>query len=51
MSKKTRPKYRKEVIEDCLGLNADQIYAVLYGAVQKLMDKIEKLEEKAYGRK
>jgi hypothetical protein len=34
----------QEVIEDCLTLNADQIYAVMYGAVQKL---IESKEEQA----
>ena len=37
----------RETIEDCLGLNADQIYAVLYGAVQLLMQKVEALEQKS----
>jgi hypothetical protein len=31
----------QEVIEDCLTLNADQIYAVMYGAVQTLIQKGE----------
>ncbi len=31
----------EEVIEDCLTLNADQIYAVMYGAVQSLIQKSE----------
>ncbi len=41
---------RKEVIEDCLSLNADQIYAVMYGGLQKVIQKIEKLERRVYGR-
>jgi hypothetical protein len=35
---------RKEVIEDCLDLNGSQMYAAMYGAVQKLMQKVEALE-------
>lgn len=35
----------KEVaIDDCLDLNADQINKALYGAVQKLIEKVEALE-------
>lgn len=45
MITKTRPKYRQEVIEDCLDLNSGQLIAALYGAVQKCMTKIESLED------
>jgi cytoskeletal protein CcmA (bactofilin family) len=31
-------------LPDCLSLNADQIYKVLYGTVQKLIEKVETLE-------
>jgi hypothetical protein len=34
----------EDVIEDCRDLNADQLYAAMYGAVQKLMSKVETLE-------
>ena len=34
----------EDVIEDCRDLNADQIYAAMYGAVQKLIAKVETLE-------
>jgi len=34
----------EDVIEDCRNLNSDQIYAAMYGAVQKLMAKVETLE-------
>jgi hypothetical protein len=34
----------EEVIKDCLDLNSGQILAALYGAVQKLIKKVEKLE-------
>ena len=44
MITKTRPKVRHDVIEDCLDLNGAQMLAALYGAVQALMKKIEKLE-------
>lgn len=44
MITKTRPKFRQEVIEDCLTLDADQIYAAMYGALQLLMAKVEALE-------
>jgi len=35
----------EEIIPDCRDLNVDQIYAVMYGAIQKLINKIETLEE------
>ena len=35
----------EEIIPDCRDLNVDQIYAVMYGAIQKLISKIETLEE------
>ena len=41
MVTKTRPKVRREVIEDCLDLNAGQMHAALYGAVQHLMSVVE----------
>jgi hypothetical protein len=34
----------EDVIEDCKDLNADQIYAAMYGAIQKLITKVEALE-------
>jgi hypothetical protein len=34
----------QESIDDCLSLNSDQIYATLYGAVQKLMNTVEDLQ-------
>ena len=34
----------EEVIEDCRDLNSDQLYAAMYGAIQKLMQKVETLE-------
>jgi hypothetical protein len=34
----------EDVIEDCRNLNSDQLYAAMYGAVQKLMAKVESLE-------
>jgi len=46
MVTKTRPKFRREVIEDCLTLDADQIYAAMYGCIQLLMEKVELLESK-----
>jgi hypothetical protein len=36
----------EDVIEDCRDLNADQLYAAMYGAIQKLMSKVETLEAK-----
>lgn len=36
----------KVSIPDCLDLNADQIYAAMYGALQKAIEKIELLESK-----
>ena len=38
--------YVPEIIEDCLDLDSGQINAALYGAVQKMIDKIELLEGK-----
>ena len=34
----------EDIIEDCHDLNADQLYAAMYGAVQMLMIKVEALE-------
>jgi len=34
----------EDVIEDCRNLNADQIYAAMFGAIQKLIQKVETLE-------
>jgi hypothetical protein len=34
----------EDIIEDCKDLNADQIYAAMYGAIQKLIVKVEALE-------
>jgi len=31
----------EDVIEDCRNLNADQIFAAMYGAIQKLIQKVE----------
>ena len=45
MVTKTRPKFKQEVIEDCLDLNSSQLSAALYGAVQKMQLKIESLEQ------
>jgi len=36
----------EEVIEDCKDLNSDQIYAAMYGTIQKLIEKVETLEAK-----
>jgi len=36
----------EEVIEDCKDLNTDQIYAAMYGTIQKLIQKVETLEAK-----
>lgn len=35
----------EEIIPDCRDLNVDQIYAAMYGTIQKLISKIETLEE------
>jgi hypothetical protein len=43
---KTRPKFRQEVIDDCLGLNSGQIIAAMYGCIQALQTKVEALEAK-----
>jgi hypothetical protein len=42
--KATRPKMRRETIPDCLSLNADQLFAAMYGAIQFLQQKVERLE-------
>ena len=34
----------EDVIEDCRDLDSDQLYAAMYGAIQKLMVKVETLE-------
>jgi len=36
----------EEVIQDCKDLNSDQIYAAMYGTIQKLIEKVEILEAK-----
>jgi hypothetical protein len=36
----------EDIIEDCRDLNSDQIYAAMYGAIQKLISKVEFLEAK-----
>jgi len=36
----------EDVIEDCKDLNSDQIYAAMYGTIQKLIEKVESLESK-----
>jgi len=36
----------EDVIEDCRDLNADQLYAAMYGTIQKLISKVETLEAK-----
>ena len=35
----------EDIIEDCLDLNADQLYAVMYGAIQKLIADNESKDE------
>lgn len=45
MVKKTRQVEVNDTIDDCLDLNADQIYAAMYGAVQKLQEKVENIEQ------
>lgn len=44
MVKKTRPKFRQEIIEDCLDLNGGQMIAAMYGALQKSMSLIADLQ-------
>jgi hypothetical protein len=34
----------EDVLEDCYGLSKDQIYATMFGAIQKLQAKVEALE-------
>lgn len=42
--KVTKELVSEDIISDCRDLNADQLYAVMYGAIQKLMSKVESLE-------
>ena len=35
----------EDVIEDCRDLNVDQLYAAMYGTIQKLISKVETLED------
>ena len=43
----TRPKFRDEVvIKDCMALDSDQIYAAMYGALQKTMLMVEELTKR-----
>lgn len=44
MRKVQRAKVRRPEIPDCLALDADQIYAAMYGTVQRLIQKVEALE-------
>jgi endosialidase-like protein len=39
-----KPKFRQDAIPDCLALDADQIYAAMYGALQRVIAKVEALE-------
>lgn len=36
----------EDSIDDCLSLNSDQLYASLFGAVQKLMGEVESLQDR-----
>lgn len=36
----------EDSIDDCLSLNSDQLYAALFGAVQKLMGEVESLQDR-----
>ena len=38
----------KEVIEDCRTLNTDQLYATMYGAIQRLIQKQEEMQEEIH---
>ena len=43
----TQPKFRDEiVIKDCMTLDADQIFAAAYGALQKTMLMVEELTKR-----
>ena len=46
MVTKTREKRFYDKIEDCLDLNSDQLIVAMYGAIQKLQQKVEELEAK-----
>ena len=50
LRKVQKPKTRIPTLVDCLSLNADQIYAAMYGAIQVLMQKVETLEAAAAAR-
>ena len=43
-SEETKELVSEDIIEDCHDLNADQLYAAMYGAIQMLMVKVEALE-------
>ena len=43
---KTREKRVYDKIEDCLDLNSGQLIAAMYGAIQKLQQRVEELEAK-----
>jgi len=45
MVKKLVPKFRQDTIDNCLDLNSGQLIAAMYGAVQKLIEKVEALEQ------
>jgi hypothetical protein len=41
----THPVIMEDVIEDCRDLDTDQIYAVMYGALQKVISDNERLTQ------
>lgn len=45
MVEKTKQVIVQDSIDDCLSLNSDQMYAAMYGALQKVIEKIESLEQ------
>ncbi len=40
-----------KILDDCMNMDADQIYATMYGAIQKLIEKVEKLEAQCLPKK
>ena len=46
MVTKSRPKERKDIIEDCLNLDMSQVYMQMFGAVMKVIEKLEVMESK-----
>jgi hypothetical protein len=38
-------KYKSTIIPDCRTLNTDQLYATMYGAIQKLIEKQEEMQQ------